>query len=213
MRFYSADDYLFFVEILKRLSDNLISETAECPFLQPGICPGCFKKRGGRHSQSFRVLLGDQNGNVQETESFQQRFCMTQSLFAVLYGGKKTFLFVDGKGNGDALIFVGEDKASYRWSFDELSAMVSRLQQAFRARGIGAGLLRDCGARLKAGMTLAVEPMIAMGGWQVTEDGDGWTIRTLDRLPCAHYEHTIALNAEGPPEILTLPGFVWEEGA
>ena len=100
MRFYSADDYLFFVGILKRLSDNLISETAECPFLHPGIYPGCFKKRGGRHSQSFRVLLGDQNGNVQETESFQQRFCMTQSLFAVLYGGKKTFLFVDGKGNG-----------------------------------------------------------------------------------------------------------------
>ena len=64
MRFYSADDYLFFVGILKRLSDNLISETAECPFLQPGICPGCLKKRGGRHSQSFRVLLGDQNGNV-----------------------------------------------------------------------------------------------------------------------------------------------------
>ena len=44
-----------------------------------------------------------------------------------------------GKGNGDALIFVGEDKASYRWSFDELSAMVSRLQQAFQAMGIARG--------------------------------------------------------------------------
>jgi len=68
------------------------------------------------------------------------------------------------------------------------------------------------GARLKAGITLAVEPMISMGGWQVREEEDGWTIRTLDRSPCAHYEHTIALRADGPPEILTLPGFVWEDG-
>jgi acetoacetyl-CoA synthetase len=44
-----------------------------------------------------------------------------------------------GSGAGDALIFVGEDKARYRWSFDELRAMVSRLQQAMKAMGIGEG--------------------------------------------------------------------------
>lgn len=42
-------------------------------------------------------------------------------------------------GHDDALIFRGEDKVSYRWSWDELHAQVSRLQQAFAAMGIGAG--------------------------------------------------------------------------
>ncbi|AXV14486.1 acetoacetate--CoA ligase [Neorhizobium sp. SOG26] len=44
-----------------------------------------------------------------------------------------------GTGAGDALIFRGEDKVSYRWSWDKLRAEVSRLQQAFRALGIGKG--------------------------------------------------------------------------
>jgi len=66
------------------------------------------------------------------------------------------------------------------------------------------------GARLKAGMTLAVEPMISLGSWQVQEMEDGWTIKTLDGSPCAHYEHTIAVTESGPPEILTLPGNAWQ---
>ena len=66
------------------------------------------------------------------------------------------------------------------------------------------------GARLKPGMTLAVEPMISLGSWQVREMDDGWTIKTLDGSPCAHYEHTIAVTAEGLPEILTLPGHSWQ---
>ncbi len=66
------------------------------------------------------------------------------------------------------------------------------------------------GARLKAGMTLAVEPMISLGSWQVQEMEDGWTIKTLDGSPCAHYEHTIAVTESGPPEILTLPGHAWQ---
>src|SRR5690606_31378370 len=44
-----------------------------------------------------------------------------------------------GAGDGDALIFRGEDKVRDRWSWDRLTAMVSRLQQAYRAMGIGAG--------------------------------------------------------------------------
>ncbi len=44
-----------------------------------------------------------------------------------------------GNGRGDALVFVGEDKVRYRWSWDELRAMVSRLQQAMKAMGIGEG--------------------------------------------------------------------------
>ncbi|MBD9638812.1 acetoacetate--CoA ligase [Ensifer sp. ENS07] len=43
------------------------------------------------------------------------------------------------RGSGDALVFRGEDKVAYRWSWDRLHGMVSRLQQAFRALGIGTG--------------------------------------------------------------------------
>ncbi len=62
------------------------------------------------------------------------------------------------------------------------------------------------GLRLRRGMTLAVEPMISLGAWQVFEKEDGWTVVTRDRSPCSHYEHTIAIT-EGLPEILTLPGY------
>ena len=67
------------------------------------------------------------------------------------------------------------------------------------------------GLRLRKGMTLAIEPMITAGDWRVKEDGDGWTIRTRDGSLCSHYEHTIAINEDGLPEILTYPGFTWEE--
>lgn len=67
------------------------------------------------------------------------------------------------------------------------------------------------GLRLRRGMTLAVEPMIAQGDWRVTIDDDGWCARTRDHKLCSHYEHTVAVTEEGYPEILTLPGFRWED--
>ena len=67
------------------------------------------------------------------------------------------------------------------------------------------------GLRLRKGMTIAIEPMISAGDWRVTCDADQWTYRTRDRSLCSHYEHTLAINEEGLPEILTLPGFNWED--
>ena len=64
---------------------------------------------------------------------------------------------------------------------------------------------RSRGIRLKKGMTLAVEPMINMGTWQVDFLDDGWTTLTADRKPSAHYENTILIT-DGAPEILSLPG-------
>ncbi|MDO4482899.1 MAG: type I methionyl aminopeptidase [Clostridia bacterium] len=69
------------------------------------------------------------------------------------------------------------------------------------------------GMRLRKGMTIAVEPMIAAGTWRVTQDKDGWCFRTADHSLCAHYEHTIAINEDGLPELLTYPGFTWKEDA
>ncbi|HEX9974739.1 MAG TPA: type I methionyl aminopeptidase [bacterium] len=54
------------------------------------------------------------------------------------------------------------------------------------------------GPRLKPGMVLAIEPMVNMGGYQVFFDNnDKWTVRTDDGLPSAHFEHTVAITANG----------------
>ena len=59
------------------------------------------------------------------------------------------------------------------------------------------------GVRLQAGMTLAIEPMVNAGTWQVNFLRDGWTVVTKDGSLSAHYENTI-LVTDGEPEILTL---------
>ena len=69
------------------------------------------------------------------------------------------------------------------------------------------------GVKLRAGMTIAVEPMIALGDYHVAELEDGWTIVTDDNSVCSHYEHTIAINEKGLPELLTYPGFALTEEA
>lgn len=61
---------------------------------------------------------------------------------------------------------------------------------------------KGSGTLIKNGMTLAIEPMINLGTYKVTVDEDGWTVRTADGLPSAHFEHTIAI-IDGKPEILT----------
>lgn len=58
------------------------------------------------------------------------------------------------------------------------------------------------GPRLKAGMTLAIEPMVNLGTYEVKTLDDGWTVVTLDGKRSAHFEHTIAIT-DGKPEILT----------
>jgi methionyl aminopeptidase len=58
------------------------------------------------------------------------------------------------------------------------------------------------GIRLQEGMTLAIEPMVNAGAWQVRFGADGWTVLTQDGKPSAHFEHTVAI-VDGKPEILT----------
>jgi methionyl aminopeptidase len=60
---------------------------------------------------------------------------------------------------------------------------------------------------IKAGMTLAIEPMINLGRHEVRTLSDGWTVVTADGQPSAHFEHTV-LTTETGPEILTIPGAV-----
>lgn len=68
---------------------------------------------------------------------------------------------------------------------------------------------RGTGAKLKEGMVLAIEPMINMGTRSVVQAKDGWTIRTADKLPSAHFEHDVAIRKENA-EILSTFEFIEE---
>ncbi len=54
------------------------------------------------------------------------------------------------------------------------------------------------GIRLLPGMTLAIEPMINLGTYKVKQLSDGWTVKTADGKASAHFEHTVAITANGP---------------
>lgn len=54
------------------------------------------------------------------------------------------------------------------------------------------------GIRLLPGMTLAIEPMINLGTYKVKQLSDGWTVKTADGKPAAHFEHTVAVTPNGP---------------
>jgi methionyl aminopeptidase len=57
--------------------------------------------------------------------------------------------------------------------------------------------------KLKEGMTLALEPMVNIGGWKTRLNSNGWTVRSADGSLSAHFEHTIAIR-RNEAEILTL---------
>ncbi len=86
--------------------------------------------------------------------------------------------------------------------------------RALTGHGIGRDMHEDpavpnygrkgTGLRLRAGMTICIEPMINLGTWKVWQDErDGWTVRTMDGKPAAHYENTVLITEDGV-EILTL---------
>ena len=52
--------------------------------------------------------------------------------------------------------------------------------------------------KLRQGMVIAIEPMFSLGTEETVHDGDGWTVKTKDGSPAAHFEHTVAITKEGP---------------
>lgn len=103
----------------------------------------------------------------------------------------------------------------------DISAAVQRICEAegfgvvrdFVGHGIGRAMHEDPqvpnfgpagkGPRLKAGMVLAIEPMVNVGSAEVRVLKDGWTAVTIDRSYSAHFEHTVAITRDGP-QVLTL---------
>lgn len=59
------------------------------------------------------------------------------------------------------------------------------------------------GAKLVPGMVIAIEPMLSRGAEDVIQMKDGYTLKTIDNSRSAHFEHTVLINEEGYPEVLT----------
>lgn len=62
---------------------------------------------------------------------------------------------------------------------------------------------RGSGVLLKEGMVLCIEPMINLGTRNIVFEKDGWTVRTSDRKPSAHFEFAVAITADGPDVLTT----------
>lgn len=109
----------------------------------------------------------------------------------------------DGRRLGDLCSAIEDEVTSHGYS----------VVREFVGHGVGRKLHEEpqvpnfgrkgSGPRLKAGMVLAIEPMVNMGRSAVRVLEDGWTVITADRKPSAHFEHTV-LVTRGEPEILTL---------
>jgi len=134
-----------------------------------------------------------------------------------------------GRVADEALRLIAAAERSFYKGFEQmkegnrLSDISAAIQQAvetegfsvirqFVGHGIGRALHEEPqvpnygapgrGPKIRPGMTLAIEPMIAAGGYEVEILEDGWTAITRDRRLAAHYEHTVAMTENGP-EILS----------
>lgn len=68
---------------------------------------------------------------------------------------------------------------------------------------------KGTGAKLKKGMVICIEPMINMGKRQIVQEADGWTVRTSDKLPSAHFELAVAIDS-GIPDVLSTFSYIEE---
>jgi len=66
---------------------------------------------------------------------------------------------------------------------------------------------RGRGIKLQEGLVIAIEPMVNLGTRKIVQEADGWTVRTKDRKPSAHYEHTVAIR-NGQTDILSDHSYV-----
>jgi methionyl aminopeptidase len=118
-------------------------------------------------------------------------------------------------------LYAGIEQAVHRNHVSDISRAVQRVVEDegfsvvrdFVGHGVGKKLHEEPpipnykmpgrGLQLQEGMTLAIEPMVNMGGYEVFVREDNWTVVTKDHMPSAHFEHTVLVR-DGKPDILTL---------
>lgn len=124
-------------------------------------------------------------------------------------------------------LYLGIEKAREGFRMGDLSyaiqSHVERLGYSVVRELVGHGVGRELhegpevpnygakgkGVALKTGMVIAIEPMINLGKRGIVQEADGWTIRTTDRKPSAHFEHTVAVG-KTHAEILTTFQYIEE---
>ncbi|GAB1445616.1 type I methionyl aminopeptidase [Flammeovirgaceae bacterium] len=124
-------------------------------------------------------------------------------------------------------LYLGIDQARVGNRIGEISFAIQNYVEQFGygvvrelvGHGVGKDLHEDPevpnygkkgrGAKIKAGMVFAIEPMINLGTKSVVQENDGWTIRTADRKPSAHFVHTVAV-LEDKTEVLTTHKYIEE---
>jgi methionyl aminopeptidase len=143
-------------------------------------------------------------------KSFYGDAALTLPVGEITSGAKK-LLSVTEKS-----LYAGISKATMGNRLFDISAEIQKSVEAegfsvvrsFVGHGIGRELHEDPqlpnfgksgeGPLLREGMTLAIEPMVNAGTWDVVILNDGWTAVTKDKSLSAHFEHTVAITADGP---------------
>ncbi len=159
----------------------------------------CGVKLNGFHSDSaYTYPIGEVSSEISALLSHTKRS---------LYEGIEKA--IDGLRTGDIGFAVQDYVEGYNYS----------VVRELVGHGVGKSLhespevpnygKRGKGIKLKEGMVIAIEPMINLGKKGVVQERDGWTIRTIDRKPSAHFEHTVAIR-KGKEEILTTFEFIEE---
>ena len=151
-------------------------------------------EKNGFHGDACRTFL---IGDVSEEKKRLVR--VTEECF---------FISIEGLRAGTPLYDIGYKVQTHA------EANGYGVVRALTGHGIGRQMHEDpsvpnygrkgTGMRLKAGMTICIEPMITAGTFKVNFDrADGWTVTTADGKPAAHYENTVLIKEDGV-EILTL---------
>lgn len=150
--------------------------------------------------------------------------------------GDSAYTFAVGEVNGEILelmkrtkesLYIGVEMAVAGNRIGDIGSAIQKYVEGFGysvvrdlvGHGLGKNLhekpevpnygRRGTGPKLKEGMVLAIEPMINLGTKKVVQEKDGWTIRTADRKPSAHFEHNVAIR-KGKVEVLSTFDYIEE---
>jgi methionyl aminopeptidase len=167
-------------------------------------------REGDIVSLDFGVIYQGFQGDAARTVAVGNVTTQAQKLIEVTEGALRAGIKKATKGNrlGDVTAAIEQYAETYGYS----------VVREYTGHGIGRnmhedpqipnttksllGMMGGTGPVLKKGMTLAIEPMVNIGGWETKVDDNRWTVRTKDGSLSAHFEDTIAIM-DGEPEVLT----------
>ncbi len=145
---------------------------------------------------------------------------ITDAAFSVIVGDKRDLRLEKLLSVTEQSLYAGIDVVKDGVAVGDISAKIERILSKNKygivrdlvGHGVGHQVHEEpnipnygqqgSGPHLKAGMTIAIEPMATLGGDSVYTANDGWTVLTSDKSLAAHFEHTILITPEGA-EILT----------